>query len=169
MTRTIHGVIRDEQGRPVARAWVGDYVTRGRDLWEPVDPLDRLRESKEPYRDDQGRDVPPGKLGKYCKPTATTRGNGTRFILTTSGTATTRALSVYWSRWQCRWSRVPDLEISGLPEDGAPQGGRERGDTDRRPGAILGPGGILTAISERCDSICLIGFLAAADPFSSME
>jgi len=65
VTRTIRGIVRDEQGRPVAKAWVGAGVVRLPDEWNIVLPLDRIRETTEPFRDDRGKVVPPGALGKY--------------------------------------------------------------------------------------------------------
>jgi RNA polymerase sigma factor (sigma-70 family) len=63
--RTIRGIVRDEQGRPVARAWIGDGVRLSEDVWSIFEPLDRIRERKEPFRDAQGNVVPAGALGKY--------------------------------------------------------------------------------------------------------
>jgi RNA polymerase sigma-70 factor (ECF subfamily) len=65
VTRTIRGTVRDEQGRPVAKAWIGSNVIRRGDGWSIVMPVDRIRERREPYRDAQGQVVPPGVLGKY--------------------------------------------------------------------------------------------------------
>jgi hypothetical protein len=67
ITRTVHGIVRDEQGRPVAKAWIGGDVTRRPDRWQTVILPERLRERKEPYRDDQGKIVPPGEIGKYVE------------------------------------------------------------------------------------------------------
>jgi RNA polymerase sigma factor (sigma-70 family) len=65
ITRTVRGIVRDEQGRPVAKAWVGSTVVKRADNWHLVQPLDRIRESREPFRDEQRQIVPPGALGKY--------------------------------------------------------------------------------------------------------
>ncbi len=65
VTRTIRGVVKDEQGRPVAKAWIGDTVNRSDDWWQLIEPFDRVRERTEPFRDEQGKIVPPGALGKY--------------------------------------------------------------------------------------------------------
>ncbi len=64
-TRTIRGTVRDEQGRPVAKAWIGQRVEGSEDAWSVFEPLDRVRERKEPFRDGQGKVVPAGALGKY--------------------------------------------------------------------------------------------------------
>ena len=63
--RTIRGTVRDEQGRPVAKAWVGNRVMTRKKLWEAVEPVDRIRERKEPFRDEHGTVVSAGALGKY--------------------------------------------------------------------------------------------------------
>ncbi len=63
--RTIRGVVRDEQGRPVAKAWIGLGVSPRPERWQAVLPADRIRDRKEPFRDGQGKIVPPGVLGKY--------------------------------------------------------------------------------------------------------
>ena len=63
--RTIRGIVRDEQGHPVAKAWIGDKVQLSEDTWSIFEPLDRIRERKEPFRDAQGKIVPAGTLGKY--------------------------------------------------------------------------------------------------------
>ncbi len=65
VTRTIRGIVRDEQGRPVAKAWVGKDVNRRDDSWEVVEPFDRIRETKQPFRDETGKIVAAGALGKY--------------------------------------------------------------------------------------------------------
>ncbi|MFI5387336.1 MAG: sigma-70 family RNA polymerase sigma factor [Fimbriimonadales bacterium] len=65
VTRTLRGIVRDEQGRPVAKAWVGWRVERSPDTWRIIEPLDRVRERKQPFRDHKGNIVPPGKIGKY--------------------------------------------------------------------------------------------------------
>ncbi len=63
--RTIRGTVRDEQGRPVAKAWVGARVMTRKKHWEAVEPFDRVRERKEPFRDEHGTIVPAGAPGKY--------------------------------------------------------------------------------------------------------
>ncbi len=65
VTRTIRGTVRDEQGRPVAKAWIGAEVSRHNDDWTIVEMRDRIRECKEPFRDRQGKIVPAGVLAKY--------------------------------------------------------------------------------------------------------
>ncbi len=63
--RTIRGIVRDEQGHSVPKAWIGDKVQLSGDVWSIFEPLDRIRERKEPFRDAQGKVVRPGALGKY--------------------------------------------------------------------------------------------------------
>lgn len=68
VARTIRGTVRDQQGRPVAKAWIGNDVRRSYDTWELVHDLEagnRIRERKEPFRDQQGHAVPAGIAGKY--------------------------------------------------------------------------------------------------------
>ncbi len=65
VARTIRGVVRDEQGRPVAKAWIGERIEWSQDVWSIFEPLARIRERKEPFRDEQGKIVPAGPLGKY--------------------------------------------------------------------------------------------------------
>ncbi len=65
VNRTVRGIVRDEQGRPVAKAWFGREAERSPDTWELIEPLDRVRERKNPYRDEKGKIVPTGGLGKY--------------------------------------------------------------------------------------------------------
>ena len=62
--RTLRGVVRDEQGRPVAKAWVGTDPRPMQDTWDNPSPRN-LRERAEPYRDEHGDVVPPGEVGKY--------------------------------------------------------------------------------------------------------
>ncbi len=63
--RTVRGIIRDEQGRPVVKAWVGERVEPMRDLWMPITSPDRIRAAKATYHDPKGHVIPPGPLGKY--------------------------------------------------------------------------------------------------------
>ncbi len=64
--RTIRGIVRDEQGRPVPKAWIGsDRVSYASGSWDLVEPLDRVRERKEPFHDEHGTIVPAGTIGKY--------------------------------------------------------------------------------------------------------
>ncbi len=65
VARIIRGMVRDEQGRPVAKAWIGGGVIRRPDEWEVVFPLDRVRQTAEPFRDDRGKAVPPDALGIF--------------------------------------------------------------------------------------------------------
>jgi RNA polymerase sigma factor (sigma-70 family) len=61
---TIRGVVHDEQGRPVAKAWVGTDPRPMQDTWN--NPAPRfIRERAEPFRDEHGAIVPPGEVGKY--------------------------------------------------------------------------------------------------------
>ena len=61
---TIRGVVRDEHGRPVAKAWVGTDPRPMQDTWDNPRPA-FIRERAEPYRDEHGNIVPPGEVGKY--------------------------------------------------------------------------------------------------------
>ena len=66
VTRTIRGIVRDEQGRPVAKAWIGtslrpNPMIRGTGRRA----LDRIRACNEPFRDEHGTIVPAALLGKY--------------------------------------------------------------------------------------------------------
>jgi thiol-disulfide isomerase/thioredoxin len=63
--RTVRGVVRDNEGRPVAKAWVGSDPRPLQDTWISISPPDRLRERAEPFRDANGTVVPPGPPGKY--------------------------------------------------------------------------------------------------------
>ena len=63
--RTVRGTVRDEQGRPVAKVWVGEHLRPQPSRWQAIEPPDRVRESKEPFRSEQGEILPPGTLGKY--------------------------------------------------------------------------------------------------------
>ena len=65
VTRTIRGVVRDELGRPMAKAWIGDVVVRRADSWEVVELRGRARETKQPFRDETGKIVAAGGLGRY--------------------------------------------------------------------------------------------------------
>ena len=67
VTRTMRGIVRDEQGRPVAKAWVGDCVESMTDLWRPVISPDRIRVASKPYLDTKGNAIPAGPLGKYLE------------------------------------------------------------------------------------------------------
>jgi RNA polymerase sigma factor (sigma-70 family) len=63
--RTVKGIVRDLQGRPVAKAWVGEDSVPLDDIWKLIEPPDRVRETMVPYRDSNGQIVGPGLLGKY--------------------------------------------------------------------------------------------------------
>ncbi len=64
VTRTVHGIVRDELGRPVAKAWVGPWVEPMTDLWLTIISPDRIRVASKPYLDPKGNAIPPGPLGK---------------------------------------------------------------------------------------------------------
>jgi|GEM_PF-4998107 len=60
---TVHGKVRDESGKPLAKVWVGGGI-RGGDEWQL--PLrEDIRERTEPFRNARGEIIPPGLLGKY--------------------------------------------------------------------------------------------------------
>ncbi len=62
--RTVTGIVRDDQGRPLAKAWVGSDPRPMQDTWDNPRPED-IRERAEPFRDASGAIIPPGALGKY--------------------------------------------------------------------------------------------------------
>ena len=51
----------------MAKAWIGDRIQPLPDRWQIVQRRDRLRETREPFRDEQGKIVPAGPLGKYLE------------------------------------------------------------------------------------------------------
>ncbi len=63
--RTVRGIVRDEQGRPMAGAWIGSGVKTMNGDWNLIRWPHRIREATVPYRDEEGRIIPPGQLGKY--------------------------------------------------------------------------------------------------------
>ena len=63
--RVVRGIVRDVQGRPVAKAWVGSEVVPMLDVWTLITDVDRLRVTQTPFRDAQGQVVPAGPLGSY--------------------------------------------------------------------------------------------------------
>ena len=62
--RAVQGIVRDEQGRPVAGAWIGDGVEPMPDVWTLITLPDRIRVAREPYRDQKGSLIAAGSLGK---------------------------------------------------------------------------------------------------------
>jgi RNA polymerase sigma-70 factor (ECF subfamily) len=62
--RVIAGIVRDDQGRPMAKVWVGTDPRPMQDDWENPYLRD-IRERKEPFRNAKGEIVPPGEVGKY--------------------------------------------------------------------------------------------------------
>jgi RNA polymerase sigma factor (sigma-70 family) len=63
--RSMRGIVRDEQGKPVAKAWIGASVRSRLDVWKIVSSPNRVRECRQPFRDEHGEIVPPGALDKY--------------------------------------------------------------------------------------------------------
>ncbi|MHC5541515.1 redoxin domain-containing protein, partial [Singulisphaera rosea] len=61
---TVRGIVRDDKGRPLAKAWIGSSPRRLNDTWESPRPED-IRERPEPFRDAKGVVIPPGRIGKY--------------------------------------------------------------------------------------------------------
>ncbi len=59
----VRGMVRDELGRPAAQAWVGAYVSQYDDVWKRI-AADRIRDHQDPYRDNHGKIVPPGDVGR---------------------------------------------------------------------------------------------------------
>ena len=65
VTRRIRGTVRDQGGRPLAKAWIGRHVEMSDDHWEIIEPLESVRERSQPFRDVGGTIVPAGRLAKY--------------------------------------------------------------------------------------------------------
>jgi RNA polymerase sigma factor (sigma-70 family) len=63
--RTIRGTVRDGQGQPMVKAWIGSGLGSMSDVWKPILARDRLRVAKQPFRDDKGNEVPAGPIGDY--------------------------------------------------------------------------------------------------------
>jgi hypothetical protein len=63
--RTVRGIVRDEEGRPVAGAWIGNGVHPVPDVWTPITVPDRVRVTPHAYRDPKGDLIPAGSLSKY--------------------------------------------------------------------------------------------------------
>ena len=62
--RTVRGIVRDDQGRPLGKARVGSAPRPLLDTWDNPLPGD-IRERQEPFRDAKGNTIPPGPVGKY--------------------------------------------------------------------------------------------------------
>ena len=62
--RIITGIVRDDQGRPLAKAWVGSDPRPLMDTWDNPRPED-IRDRDQPFRDPRGEVIPPGAVGKY--------------------------------------------------------------------------------------------------------
>jgi RNA polymerase sigma factor (sigma-70 family) len=63
--RMVRGIVRDEQGRPVAKAWIGSAIEPMLDVWALFSSPDRIRVAREPFRDAHGMIVPIGRIGDY--------------------------------------------------------------------------------------------------------
>ena len=63
--RVLRGTVRDDRGRPIARAWVGSEVEPMLDVWKLFTEEDRIHMTQTPYRDAQGKVVAPGPLARY--------------------------------------------------------------------------------------------------------
>ncbi|WP_422924035.1 sigma-70 family RNA polymerase sigma factor [Singulisphaera sp. PoT] len=61
---TVTGIVRDDQGKPLAKVWVGSEPLPSQDTWDNPRP-ENIRERKEPFRDAGGQVIPPGEAGKY--------------------------------------------------------------------------------------------------------
>ncbi len=61
---TVHGVARDDKGRPLAKVWVGSDPRPMQDTWDNPRP-ENIRECKEPFRNAKGEILPPGEVLKY--------------------------------------------------------------------------------------------------------
>ena len=97
VTRNVHGIVRDDQGRPVAKAWVGDRMEQTGDTWQPVQPADRIRERREPFRDEQGKIVPAAHLASISR-SAMRRVTGLRFTRQISRFTIRRVISIRFNR-----------------------------------------------------------------------
>ena len=62
--RTVHGMVRDDKGRPLAKVWVGSDPRPLQDTWDNPRPED-IRELRALYRDTKGNIIPPGAVRKY--------------------------------------------------------------------------------------------------------
>jgi RNA polymerase sigma factor (sigma-70 family) len=60
---TVRGVVRDDQGRPLARAWVGSDPRPMPDTWDNPRP-ENIREVRAVFRDANGNVIPPGAVRK---------------------------------------------------------------------------------------------------------
>ncbi len=63
--RVLRGTVRDEQGRPVAKAWVGSTIEPMPDVWSLVTLGERLRITQTPFRDFRGEVVRAGAPDRY--------------------------------------------------------------------------------------------------------
>ncbi len=63
--RIVRGIVHDEQGRPVAGAWIGSRLRPMPDVWSLITLPERIRVATQPYRDQKGQLIPAGSLGRY--------------------------------------------------------------------------------------------------------
>jgi RNA polymerase sigma factor (sigma-70 family) len=61
---TVHGLVRDDKGRPLAKVWVGSDPRPMQDTWDNPRPED-IRERRQVFRDAKGTIIPPGAVRKY--------------------------------------------------------------------------------------------------------
>jgi RNA polymerase sigma-70 factor (ECF subfamily) len=62
--QTVRGLVRDDKGRPLARAWIGSDPRPLQDTWDNPRPED-IRELRAVFRDAKGTIIPPGAVRKY--------------------------------------------------------------------------------------------------------
>jgi thiol-disulfide isomerase/thioredoxin len=62
--QTVHGLVRDEKGNPLAKVWIGSDPRPLQDNWDNPRPED-IRELRAVFRDAKGAIVPPGAVRKY--------------------------------------------------------------------------------------------------------
>src|SRR5262249_850623 len=66
VNQTVHGLVRDDEGRPLAKVWVGSDPRPLQDLWDNPRPED-IRELRAVFRDAKGTIIPPGAVKKYVE------------------------------------------------------------------------------------------------------
>ena len=64
LNQTVRGFVRDDKGRPLAKAWIGSDPRPLPDIWDNPRPED-IRELRAVFRDANGIIIPPGAVGKY--------------------------------------------------------------------------------------------------------
>ena len=62
--QTVHGLVRDDKGHPLAKVWIGSDPRPLQDDWDNPRPED-IRELRAVFRDAKGSIIPPGAVRKY--------------------------------------------------------------------------------------------------------